>query len=98
MLTHDRVYIVGVGVGGFCPCHKNYIAAGSGNELWFASGKSCPYYSFRTVSVHCIAYLFTGSYSYTTNSRTVSVYISNQCRMFVRFSAPVGAAKITIRV
>lgn len=98
MLTHNRVYIVGVGEGGFCPCNKNYIAAGSGSELWFAAGKSCPYHSFRTVSVYRIAYFFTCSYSYTTNSRTVFVYIRNQCRMFVRFSPPIGPAKITICV
>ena len=57
-----------------------------------------PYHSAGAVAFNCVADLLARGNSYTTNARTVSCYVSYQCRTCVDLAAAVCAAEVRIPI
>ena len=80
----------------FVSCDKNDV------PLAFYLRQNCterrPYHSAGAVAFNCVADLFTGSNSDTTNARTALCYVSYQCRTCIDLAATVCAAEVRIPI
>ena len=94
VLTHSLRDFSTFFVYSFSPGHKYDIVAGT--DFLGQHNKCRADHTTGAVSLYGVADLFTCRNANTTNARAVLVYVSNQRRICICFSAAVSAAEISV--